>query len=417
MINVAFYFDKPGLENLDYSSFLYGNPGMGGTEYEFLLVSQLLHRRNNKYKIVLLSRSRLSSSISYVYVDGIEQACDYCAENNINTFIINQALYEDVISYSQTLNLILWAHNDIANKRMSSMARNQQVKKVVFCGREFMELSYDQLIMLKSTYIYNIFPIQEKKWYLDRIAYNDNHNVVYMGAIVPGKGFDLLANAWPKVLSQIPDAQLFVIGSGKLYNKSAKLGLRGIAEVNYENRIFQYLDGKTLDSIHFMGVMGSEKYEVLGKCKVAVPNPSGKTECLPITSIEMQLLGCSITTIYHPAYLDTILHQEYLYKDVSQLADYIVKRLLAPRDNYDELYDFIVKRFSTEESLQRWENILLHIEDNSIEHYSNNKYHLKPLKSILLHFKLYCTPLAEILPSVEKLFSFKNKIVSKFRVH
>ena len=43
-MKVAFYLDKTGLEALDFSSFESGNPGMGGSEYEFLLVSQLLCR-------------------------------------------------------------------------------------------------------------------------------------------------------------------------------------------------------------------------------------------------------------------------------------------------------------------------------------------------------------------------------------
>ena len=421
MISVAFYFDKPGLEDLDYSSFLNGNPGMGGSEYEFLLVSQLLARRNTELKVILLSRTVMPSSVKSYYVRDINDACNYCKKNDYDIFIINQGQYDIVSDIDkESLKLVLWAHNDIPEDRMSRINKDDHVKRVIFCGREFLELNYDNLIMRKSTYAYNIFPIQSKKWYIDKIDPNDNHNVVYMGAIVPGKGFDLLAQAWPEVIKKIPNATLYVIGSGRLYDKSAKMGRFGIAEESYENSFMPYLldkNGKTIHSVHFLGVLGNEKFDILGKCKVGVPNPSGRTETFCLTAIEMQLLGCGLCSIYHPAYLDTILHQEYLYKDTSQLANYIVKRLLSPHDNYDELYDFIVKKFSTEESLQRWENILLHIEDNSIEHYSKNKYHLKPLKSILLQFKLYCTPLADVLPSVEKLFSIKNKIENKIRLY
>lgn len=37
-----------------------------------------------------------------------------------------------------------------------------------------------------------------------------NLNVAYVGSLVPAKGFDLLASAWPAVLAKVPDAQLLL---------------------------------------------------------------------------------------------------------------------------------------------------------------------------------------------------------------
>ena len=420
MISVAFYFDKPGLEDLDYSSFLNGNPGMCGSEYEFLLVSQLLARRNTELKVILLSRTVMPSSVKSYYVRDINDACNYCKKNDYDIFIINQGQYDIVSDIDKKgLKLVLWAHNDIPEDRMSRINKDDHVKRVIFCGREFLELSYDNLIMRKSTYVYNIFPIQSKEWYTVKIDASDNHNVVYMGAIVPGKGFDLLAKAWGDIIKRVPDAQLYVIGSGQLYDKSIEMGAYGIAEATYENSFMSELidDNKNiLPNVHFLGVLGNEKYDVLGKCKVGVPNPSGRTETFCLTAIEMQLLGCGLCSIYHPAYLDTIFHQEFLYRKTTQLSDYIVKRLLAPRDNYDALYNFISVRFSSHESLLRWENILINVDDNKIETYSENKYHLKPLKSFLLQCKLHYAPLSDILPSVENFFSYKSKLIRKLKL-
>ena len=72
--------------------------------------------------------------------------------------------------------------------------------------------------------------------------------------------------------------------------------------------------GEVLPSVHFLGILKEEKLGVMGKCKVAVPNPTGVSECLPITAMEMQLAGCSIATVLHPAYLDTVFNKSYLYR-------------------------------------------------------------------------------------------------------
>ena len=63
-----------------------------------------------------------------------------------------------------------------------------------------------------------------------------------------------------------------------MYNKNTKLGKWGIAEENYEKVFMPYLldkNGKILSSVTFYGKTVNEKYEILGKTKVGVPNPGG----------------------------------------------------------------------------------------------------------------------------------------------
>ena len=47
---------------------------------------------------------------------------------------------------------------------------------------------------------------------------------------------------WPDVVKQVPDAQLYVIGSGKVYDENAKLGKYNIAEESYEKKFMSYLE-------------------------------------------------------------------------------------------------------------------------------------------------------------------------------
>ena len=198
---IAFYLDMPNLERLDFFDYLKGNPGMGGAEYEFLLVAQMLYQRGKFDDCILLTRSQLPGYIHSFYVESFENACLYCEQHHVDVFIINQGQYEKIPpAYKDRLSLVLWAHNIVESGRLKNMCRDKSVKRVVFCGREFMELYYDNLVMRKSSCINNIIPIQEKQWYRDKIVDGDNHNVVFMGAIIPAKGFHLLAKAWPEVV-------------------------------------------------------------------------------------------------------------------------------------------------------------------------------------------------------------------------
>lgn len=406
---IAFFLDKTNLGEMDLSSFQEGNPGLGGTDYEFILVSQHLNKRRNNLNVLLLTRSKLPNYIHSQYVSDIAEACEYCKKNNIQIFVVNQSEYEKIPSkYKSNFSLILWAHNDISNLRLKKIYKDSFVRSVVFCGREFMELYYDNIVMKKSTYIYNIIPFHDREWYKERITSKTNHNVVYMAAITPAKGFDVLAKAWPYILKKVPDAQLYVIGSFKVYGKQTKLGKYGVAIQEYEDVFMPYLtddEGVVLPSVHFLGLMGVEKEKILGKCKVGIPNPTGYSECLPLSVIEMQLMGCSITTIKHHAFLDTVFNQNYLYKEQKKLADYVVKRLLDPADDYNCIYQFITEKFDAESSLIRWENLLFHGGYTTIERISEEKYHCKQLKSFILKCKLLF-PILENLPSIESIITW-----------
>ena len=289
-------------------------------------------------------------------------------------------------------NVVLWDHNGMNLKRLNIVNERNYVKRIVCCGREMLDMYRDHPATLKSTYIYNIQPIQSMDWYKSRIDFSDNHNVVYMGSIIPTKGFHVLARSWKSVLQDVPDAQLYVIGSGKLYDKTVTLGSYGIAESQYEQEFMQYLtdnEKNVLPSVHFLGLLGKEKFDVLGKCKVAVPNPTGDSECLPLTTMEMQLMGCGITTIWHQAYLDTVYNKKWLYRRCRQLSAYIVERIKAPRDNYKELYSFISSQFGIKKNLARWEKTLLNLDTPfDIEPVSCNSYQMKPLKNAILHLKM-----------------------------
>lgn len=418
MIKAAFFLDNKNLPSIDYEKVLEGNPGIGGSEYEFILVSYLLEKRNNGIESYFFSNSKVVfPHVHSNYVGNLSEACENCIKNDIPVLIIDIKAFDKLIldNYEGKLSFGIWAHNNASYSLLTKLYKMPSVKKIINCGREEMELYRDHIATIKSVYIYNMFPIKDKAQCISNIKKaNCNHNVVYMGSLIPSKGFGLLAEAWKDVLKNIPDAELYVIGSGNLYNNNAKLGEWGIAEDNFEKSFIPYLigdDGNLLPSVHFMGKMGDEKLDVLSKAKVGVPNPTGETETFCICAIEMQLMGCNITTIYHPAYLDTVYNKEYLYKHKKELSKYIVRRLEAQDDDFNSVYDFISKNFSIEANITKWEYLLEHIDDEMVREISQYNYGHKKIKNILFFIKKNI-PLLKFFPCVGQLYSLKNKIKS-----
>lgn len=61
MLKVAFYLDNDSLGSVDLSGLLDGNPGVGGTEYQFLLVSYLLEQKSTLIEPTLIVKCNISA--------------------------------------------------------------------------------------------------------------------------------------------------------------------------------------------------------------------------------------------------------------------------------------------------------------------------------------------------------------------
>ena len=162
------------------------------------------------------------------------------------------------------------------------------------------------------------------------------HDAVFMGALDESKGFHVLAKAWPEVLRLVPDARLHVIGSANLYGGRFKIGPLGIAAENYEKKFGKYLctkSGLLHPSVILHGQLGKEKYEIMTKCRVGIPNPDGNTETFCICAVEMQLCGCKVVTKWSSGYIDTVPFPNIMVSRTKDLASAIASSLV--EDNFD----------------------------------------------------------------------------------
>ncbi len=419
-------------EGMDCRYISSGNPGFAGTPYMFCLISYLLSTRENGIEVILFTpqKALFPKEVKVINVSQLMEAYHICQEKEIDYFLFKHHEHysdEELTMFTQEgkTKLLIWCHNFADNKALKLYAKSKNVIKIINVGREQLDTYRDHRAFLKSEYIYNSIDVPRLTTStFNVLPFSQRKNIVtYMGAVVPGKGFHILAKAWKEVLKDIPDAELYVIGNGELYG-GGKLGKWNLAEENYENKFMKYLTegDKLLPGVHLMGIMGKEKEEILGITKVGVPNPSGLTETFCICGVEMQMAGARIAAYQCAGYLDTIRNGT-IYKKRSQLAASIIRELQRKDNNYDEAISFINEHFSQEIIAAEWERLLTecipkntHLHD--IYPLAHPCFELKRLKDRLRLLKSKFPILYSFLPTIDTFISLWKKAGYKiFKLH
>ena len=418
MKRIAFYLENKSFSEVDCSNILQGNPGIGGTQYMIIVVSYLLFLRNNGLVVKTYSNSQgiFPTDYDYSVVSNFNEAVDKAYEEGCDCLIFRHDA--DLITSGALdriyvdIKLIVWDHVFVCYWELDYYALNSKIYRIVNVGREQNDLYRDHKAFEKSLYIYNCLNLDGVRELVRLNPFEKRANIVtYVGSLVPYKGFHLLAQAWPFILKEVPDAELYVIGSGRLYDKNSKLGKFGLAEDSYEQQFMQYLcvDEQILPSVHFMGDMGIEKNDILLKTKVGVPNPSGITETFCISAVEMQAMGAMVTTINFPGFIDTV-NNGCLYKHRNDLSKSVIDLLKNGNSCYDRAIKYIERNFSFESVVSKWEILL---KSGNIERECklyNKFYRLKWLKEIKRKAELKFTVLYK-LPTIERISLFIERFL------
>lgn len=419
MKKVAFYIDNNKISKVDCSKILTGNPGIGGTEYLFYSTTYLLmlHATDNLNIVLLTSDSAiLPSDFNYKTVGTKKDAIEFCEKENYDILIVkyeekdyNPNIFKNI---NGNLNIFVWAHNIIPNHILTIIDKTKAISKIINVGREQLDLYRDHNAFYKSTYIYNSLNVRPIEYYLENsIPFEKRKNeVTYLGSLVPIKGFHILAKAWPKILEKCPDAHLNVIGSGTVYG-DAKLGKYGIAEENYENIFMPYLtdkNGDILPSVTFYGKLGNEKYDILARTKVGVPNPLGYSETFCLSAVEMELYGCRIVTKKYVGYLDTIPQSGgQLFVNENCLFQYIIEELKKKTYNdFHITYNYINSLFSKTYICQQWFDLLSNKNESNFE-LINSSYNFKFLREFNRKLKGKI-PFGFLMPTIDEYIRIIN---------
>ena len=420
MRKIAIFIENSSINDINLSEIDKGNPGIGGTEYLMFMLANLLTHSDNGIDVTvyLEKKQQIPPSIKYKVCSSVKEALKDSEENGCQYIVLKhnaKHITTDALHCKQNMKLIVWCHVFICFWELDYYASNSDIKWIVYVGREHLQLNIDHPSYRKSTYIYNFIDLDGciKKVRTQPIS-KRKPIVTYLGSLVPFKGFHLLAEAWPQVIKEVPDAELYVIGSGKIYDSHASLGKLGIACKEYEDIFIPYLtkNGKLLSSVHFLGRMGVEKEDILLRTKVGVPNPTGITETFCLSAVEMQIMGARIVTIKAPGYLDTVKNG-ILYKNTKLLAKNIVLLLNNNDSAYEESIHYFETHFSKDKVLRQWEELL---KDNHIpdRHISNLNFRLKWLK-IMIGYIHKLIPIFSKAPNIERfLVFFERKILHRY---
>lgn len=420
-MRVALYYSNKGLGKVDLSSFLQANPGIGGTEYVVLLVAWLL---KEEYEITLYANEPIIGidDLKTIIVDDVKDAVRKAEEDQdvlIVKYSVSDYLEDSLHCQSVRLSIVVWVHLFANRLDLDYYYRNPNVKRIVFVGREHRDLYIDHPSINKSCYIFNTLNTSEEFYQLIKnYPYHRRKPIVtYMGFLSCEKGFHHLAAIWKDIIKEVPDAELYVIGSGQVYNRTNKMGSYGITADYYEKWFMPYItdeDGHVLPSVHFMGHMGAEKKEILLKTKVGVPNPKGLSETFCITAVEMQLFGATVAACRAPGYYDTFING-VITNNMEELKNCIIRLLKdnEPIKPYNVTIKEIEKRFSFDVVKGEWIRLLNEIDGSTtLPHNIHNlRYRWKWLKYSLYKIKCCCPLLWRIIPVesvIQKFESWRN---------
>lgn len=418
-MNVIIYLGTANGKRVDATNIESGNPGVGGTQYCMLELAHYLNKCTD-YKVIIVAYREylLEDGIEYLKLDdnnSLSHLVDIVhADILIMSHFRNRKLEDEIASIN--CKVIIWSHNYIYSDFCDYISRTNSIKANVFVGKQQYDRYIDDNVILKSTYIYNMFHDNTS----NVVRNNDNNTIVYMGALVESKGFAELCSIWPSILKINPNAKLKVLGSGSLYG-DVKLGKYGIAVDSYERKFIKYItdsNGSILPSVEFLGIIGSGKTDIFRNASVGVVNPTAKTETFCMGVVEMAEAMLPIVTIGKNGFFDTVENgvTGYLENTLKGVKNRIVE-LLSNNDKNQQMGVMAKERiakFSPEKIGPLWVDLITCVYNDcytpvclNISKPVNNNYKWLRVISRFFRFSLKL----KFLPSIIKLESLIVKLL------
>lgn len=374
ILNVAFVINDKSSGQYDGTNPSKGNPGIGGTQYCFLaLAAELSSSKFNVAPTLYHNNpdSLMPSSLHCKFIPGGDKELALAViEDKPDVAVVRGSgdLIESPFAKQIEVPLIAWIHNHLQRSVLDRIGNIASIKQVVFCGEEQRMLAYDTASFKKSTAIFNTHYVSHR----DRSVAADEHSAVYIGSIIPSKGLHRLLRIWPSVREHYPTARLDIIGSGALYDKEAKLGKLGIAEARYERKLLNYLHNSPEKyGVIFHGLLGHEKFSIMQRCAVGIPNPTALTECCPGSVLECSSLALPVVGRRKFGMVDTVVNGQtgFLVDNDQELLDRITFLFSNPKTATEMGLNgvkFVNDVFSPAEILSSWLSLFQAVNESNL---------------------------------------------------
>ncbi len=312
-IRIGIHLPNRNIDNVELSNPESGNPGIGGTQFlHFSLPHYLDNFYNDKFEFIFLADhdKTVKTRFRVITVENLEDAAYKAKSNSCDLIIYRPSYDKENIDFLRAIRIlqiktIAWMHTT-PKFLLRLLHRNNYIVRCVCVGRDQYETLRDHPIINKLSLINNAVDSQYIPF---RSGITKTKSVVFLGSLDLTKGFHILVRHWNKILQYHPDAQLIVIGSGKLYDRNKRLGDLGLADEKYEKMFRKYIldrSGTVHNSIKFMGILGSEKYEIMSKASVGIVNHPNLRETFCLAAVEFELCGTPVVSSLYGGLMDTV---------------------------------------------------------------------------------------------------------------
>jgi len=371
-LKIAVYIPNRHIQEVILSNPEYGNPGIGGTQFLLYSLPWYLNRYvEGAFEFLLLAdkTQALQSGFMVKEVEGLADAAITASRNQCDMIIFRPNYDKETKLFLQIiremkLDSIAWMHNTPI-RLLNHLNKNEFVKRCICVGREQYEKLRDHPVIRKLSMIYNAV---DSSMMLKEERVKEC-SVVFLGSLEFAKGFHVLARHWKGILALHPQAKLYVIGTGKLYDREQGFGPLGVASAKYERMFRRYITdekGNVLNSVRFMGIMGQDKFQLMNSASVGIVNHPGVTETFSLAAVEFQLCGTPVVSRAYGGLLDTVSHGlgGFLAKKGKGIPGFIDKLLSDPSLSAKmgkQGRDFAERKFNYNIASERWAETLLDI--------------------------------------------------------
>lgn len=281
-----------------------GNPGIGGTEFTSIRLALALAEKCLDWQVILVNstnikiRNHASNLKQEVYANPSEffnlLALD-CKMVVISAMRILEKVPDSLLTPVQS-KLIGWSRHpfDSSIRRLSNQVR---FAGIVCVGvyQFYSNKTFDSLHHIQNVFLCPPIKDDDKKGFTSA---HKQINIVYLGALIPGKGFLEVAKSWSNLKGKFHNVVLHVIGSSSTYGNHNKVFRKDLipADATYSKKILSFIPEKDILSgeVIFHGNLGEEKFDILRKCDFAILNPTGFTEAFPASPLECMACGLPV---------------------------------------------------------------------------------------------------------------------------
>ena len=360
-MKIGFLFEDKFLSYANFKNVSKGNPGCGGAEYQMALLFTELSR-NIKYNIIVFNynmTTKFANNVKNILINNLGDIKDDIDMTMIINFT-NELQTDELYNFikSSKMNFIIWVHCRLNKEKIREFSKLENIKKIVFVTPLEMEI-LGKNILKKKVSIFNMIPepVGELNFYKKK-----DNIVVYVGNISRYKGFINLLYQWKQIKLNVKDAQLFVIGNGSLYNRHQKFSKLNLCKPDYEYEIQNVLlKDNILDSVHFLGLMGYNKKQIIKRAKVGiVTNQNVETFC--ITALEYQKYGVPVVALNKDGLKYSVQNGKsgILCETFEEMGKQIIKIL---KEEYKfDLPNKFLEQFYCKNIISKWEDLLNNVE-------------------------------------------------------